>query len=122
MCLKENDAALLTFERYFKVDGRDQTAAREYGKLLEDKGQNELALQYFEKSIDINGKTLPIHATAGIIRILMKQGLFDEAFQRIVEFHELADNAKGFFTNEYEELKGKTKAKPRRRPAQNRSR
>jgi tetratricopeptide (TPR) repeat protein len=121
MRLKETDAAYITFDRYFQVDGRDITAARDFGKILEDKGQNTLSLQYFEKSIDPNSTTLPIHATGGIIRVLMKQGMHDEAYQRILDFHELADNAKGYFIPEFEKLQTLVKGKARR-PAGQRKR
>lgn len=116
MRLKENDAAFISFDRYFQAGGKDLTAARDFGKLLEEKGQNELAIQYFEKSIDPKADTLPIYATAGIVRVLMKKGMKEEAMQRILDFHELADNAKGYFGAEYEQLSKTVKVK-RRKPS-----
>jgi tetratricopeptide (TPR) repeat protein len=98
--LHETQAALTTYAGYFRVGGRDGEAALKYAKLLENHGDTEAAIKYYESSIELRPKILPIQATTGIVRILMRQGRFEDAQKRILAFHESAENAKGYLNTE----------------------
>lgn len=102
--LKEKDAAMKTYASYFQVGGQSGDAALEYAHLLEDSGNTQAALQYFEASIQYRPQILPVHATTAIVRMMMKQGRYDEAYQRILDFHASAGNAKGYLNTELTQL------------------
>jgi tetratricopeptide (TPR) repeat protein len=98
--LNEPQAALITYANYFRVGGRDGESALKYAKLLENQGDTENAVKYYESSVELRPKVLPIQATTGIVRILIKQGRYQDALNRINAFHESAENAKGYLNTE----------------------
>lgn len=101
---QETQAALVTFASYFKNGGKDGDAALLYGQMLEQAGQDAEALKMLEFSIAARGEQLPIAATGGIVRIMMKQGRYDEARERITQFHASAGNAKGYLNTELAQI------------------
>lgn len=101
---QETQASMVTFSTYFRNGGKDGEAAILYGQLLEQAGHDAEALQMFELSIASRGTTLPIAATGGIVRIMMKQGRYEEARDRITAFHESAGNAKGYLNTELTQI------------------
>lgn len=102
--LGNTPAALSAYASYFKVGGKSGIASLEYGKVLETAGQADAAIAQYEESIKAREATLPIQATAGIVRILIKQGKYEQAYQRITDFHASAENAKGFLNTELAQL------------------
>lgn len=102
--LQETPAALVTFSSYFKHGGKDGDAALVYGQLLEQGGQDEEAIKMLEISIIARGEQLPIAATGAIVRIMMKQGRYDEAKERITQFQASAENAKGYLNTELAQI------------------
>lgn len=101
---QETAAAMVTFSTYIKNGGRDGEAALIYGQLLEQAGQDTEALASLELSITARPENLPIAATGAIVRILMKQGRYDEARDRIQAFHASAGNAKGYLNTELSQI------------------
>ena len=102
--LGESQAAVAAYAAYFQAGGKNGIAALEYGKVLETTGQVDQAVQYYETSIQDRPEKLPIQATAGIVRILMKKGDYEKAYQRIIAFHNSSENAKGFLNTELAQL------------------
>jgi hypothetical protein len=111
--LSEPQAAATTLATYFRLGGRDGDAALQYAALLEAQGDDASAMKYYEASIELRPKILPVQATTAIVRLLMKQGKYDQAQERILAFHESAENAKGYLNTELaqaESAMGQTKA------------
>ena len=102
--LGDTAQALSAYASYFKVGGKDGIAALEYAKVLESANQPDQAVQFYQASIDSRPTKLPIQATAGIVRIFIKQGKYEEAYTKIVTFQKGAENAKGFLNTELAQL------------------
>jgi tetratricopeptide (TPR) repeat protein len=98
--LGEMDEAMQTFDIYFRKGGKSGDAAYEYARLLDQRGMENDAIKFYDQSIEARPKVLAIQATAGIIRILTKQGRVTEVRERILAFQGSAENAKGFFVTE----------------------
>jgi hypothetical protein len=95
------DASLPFFDMYFKNAGKNPTTAAKYAKLLEDRGQDALALQFYELSVQsTQAGLLPILGTSGVVRILYKMGQYQQAFDRITTFHAMSTNAIGYLNAE----------------------
>lgn len=107
--MQDTQAALVTFASYFKHGGKDGEAALLYGQLLEQSGQDDEAIKMLDASIAARGEMLPIAATGAIVRILMKQGHYEEARQRITQFHASAENAKGYLNTELAQIQAAVK-------------
>lgn len=123
--LKEYPAAMSTYASYFKAGGKNGEAALEYAHLLEESNQADMAFKYYEASIQMRPQILPINATTAIVRLLMKQGKYEDAYQRILDFHASAGNANGYLNTELAQLEawmasqGKLGKKHAKRVAQN---
>lgn len=119
--MQETQVAMVTMAAYFRNGGKDADAAFLYGQLLEQSGNETEALKMYQASIQARPETLPIAATGAIIRILMKQGQYEDAHQRILEFQASAGNAKGYLNTELNQVeqalvlyKNGTKSKTKR--------
>lgn len=102
--LKQPEGALQAYEAYEKRGGKDAYSLVQYGKLLEAANRDQDATTVYEKSIASSGDALPVQATNGIVRILMKQGRYEEAYVRVITFHESAQNASGYMNTELAQL------------------
>lgn len=102
--MNEDTNALHSFGNYFRLGGTDGDVALDYARLLEQTGRTQDARKYYEYSITARPEVLPIRATAGIVRLLMKEGRYAEARERILAFHASAGNAKGYLNTELEQL------------------
>ncbi|CAN5628514.1 hypothetical protein BH10BDE1_BH10BDE1_10010 [soil metagenome] len=102
--MQETQPAMATFGSYFKNGGKDGEAALLYGQLLEQAGQDADAEKMLELSIAARSTMLPIAATGAIVRIMMKQGRYDEARTRIETFQGSAGNAKGYLNTELAQI------------------
>lgn len=98
--LQETQAAAVTFDSYFKNGGKDGEAAILYGQILEQAGQDNEAIRFYQLSITARPDQLPIAATGALARIFMKQGRYEEAFTLLTEFQGSAGNAKGYLNTE----------------------
>ena len=105
--LSEKALAETTYATYFKVGGKNADSAIEYGQLLEDNSKFDQALSYYEKSITLRPLVLPINATTSVVRLLIKIGKYQEAYDRIVDFHASAGNAEGYLNTELAQLEPK---------------
>lgn len=101
---QETQTAMSTFATYINAGGRSGEAALLYGQLLEQAGQDGEALRMMELSIESRPEQLPIAATGAIVRILMKQGRYEEARARLTRFHGSAGNAKGYLNTELSQI------------------
>lgn len=104
LALKETDKAAATYKRYFGNGGKDGTAMLSYAIILESKNSNKEALKYFNSSIKARPDVVPVRATAGIARILVKQKKFREAKDRIVSFQQSSALAAGYLTAELDRV------------------
>jgi tetratricopeptide (TPR) repeat protein len=102
--LKQPEGALQAYEAYEKKGGKDAFSLVQYGKLLEAARRDDDAMKMFEKSIANSGEALPVQATTGIVQLLMKQGRYEEAYMRVIAFHESAQNASGYMNTELAQL------------------
>lgn len=102
--LTETKAAIATYAHYVQAGGNDAMALLKYGVLLEQDGQEAQAFAIYEKSIAADTEILPVQATTAIVRLMMKEGRYQEAYKRITEFHESAGNAKGYLNTELSQL------------------
>jgi hypothetical protein len=75
-----------------------------YAKVLEAAAQDGEAQRVYEKSIAANPAVLPVQATTGIVRLLIKHGQYAGAYDRILSFHESAENANGYLNTEMSQL------------------
>lgn len=101
---QETQNALTTFAAYINAGGKNGEAALLYGQLLEQAGQDAEALRMMELSIASRPDSLPIAATGAIVRILMKQGRYEDARDRLLRFHDSAGNAKGYLNTELSQI------------------
>jgi hypothetical protein len=101
---QETQTAMSTFATYIDAGGKNGEAALLYGQLLEQAGQDSEALRLMELSIEARPDQLPIAATGAIVRILMKQGRYEEARERLTRFHGSAGNAKGYLNTELSQI------------------
>lgn len=108
--LQQTPQAMVTFASYFKNGGKDGDSALLYGQMLEQGGQDAEALKMLEASIVARGTQLPIAATGAIVRIMMKQGRYDDARERIEQFQASAGNAKGYLNTELAQIEAAIKA------------
>ncbi len=105
-----------TYGRYFAAGGKDIRAHLDLAVLLESKHRLTEAMAVYKKAIDLTpAKSLPVQATAGLVRIEMKMERYSKALKRILDFHALAPNAKGYLNIELEQLR--TLVKTQRRVA-----
>jgi tetratricopeptide (TPR) repeat protein len=103
--LGESKKATVQFSSYFKSGGKDGAAMLAYAKLLESEKNYKEALQFYRSSAISRTEVLPVQATGGIVRILIKKGRYTEAKSEITRFHKSAENAKGYFNTELAQLK-----------------
>lgn len=96
---KKSDAAK-SYERYFAAKGDDGVAMIDLGNLLVDQKRFAEALKLFERSIAKRPDTLPVRATSGIVKTMMKQGRYRDARARLVAFHKSAENAPSYLNVE----------------------
>lgn len=101
---QETQSAMVTYAAYFNANGQNGEAALSYGQLLEQAGQDSEALRMMEQAISLRPDTLPITATGAIVRILMKEGRYAEAQDRLMRFHASAENAKGYLNTELSQI------------------
>lgn len=97
-------AALATYNEYHRVGGKEADALLKFGRLLDEAGQTDQAFKVFEESIAARPEVLPVQATGSIVRMLMKQGRYEEAHRRLVEFRKSAGNAPGYLNTEFSEI------------------
>ena len=76
--------------------------------MLTDKCFEELevpqAQQYYQRSIEQNPGKLSVGATSGLVRILMKNGNYEQAREVLEQFFASAENAKGYMNMEWAQL------------------
>ena len=109
--LGESSNALSTYEVYIQSGGKDGEALLRYAHILEDAGQTDLAMKTYESAITARPDVLPVQATGAIVRMLIKQGKMEEAFNRLTEFRASAGNAKGYLNTEYSAVESALNAK-----------
>jgi tetratricopeptide (TPR) repeat protein len=102
--LGESTNAIATYKAYFTAGGKDLEAFTQYGFLLETSGQSEEAAKVYENGIANSGNSLPVKATTGLVHLLIKEGKYNEALERINTFHASAGNAEGYLNNEKTQL------------------
>lgn len=108
--LEKNDQAAESYSRYFAAGGKDVMAHLEYAALLESKHRVSEAMAIYKKAIDLTpASKLPVQATAGLVRLEIKMERYTKALNRILEFHALSPNAKGYLNTELEQLKALVK-------------
>jgi tetratricopeptide (TPR) repeat protein len=102
--LNQPQLAVSVFEAYVKAGGNESGIAFEYGQILEKTNQREQAISWYDKSMATSGDRLPVRAMTALVRILMQDRRYEEAYERIVAFHGSAGNATSYFTTELSEL------------------
>lgn len=108
--LEKNDQATESYGRYFKAGGKDLMAHLEYAALLESKHRVDEAMVIYRKAVELTpASKLPVQATAGLVRLEIKMERYTKALNRILEFHALAPNAKGYLNTELEQLRALVK-------------
>lgn len=103
---QKNDLAIETYSSYVKNGGREIRAHLEYAVLLESKHRVSEAMEIYMKAIEFTpANKLPVQATAGLVRLEIKMERYTRALNRILEFHELAPNAKGYLNTELDQVR-----------------
>ena len=105
--LGEKQESMQTYASYFKLGGKNAEAAVEYGNLLEGSNQYEAALSQYEEAMKMHPEVLPVNATSATIRLMIKIGRYEEAYKRLLEFHESDEHAKGYLNTELTQLETK---------------
>ena len=96
-------AAAQTYAVYFSSGGRSTDALSGYARALEATGQIDEAIKRYDEAA-ANTNLLPVTATTGVVRLLIAQHRFDEAYSRILRFQASAENAKGYLNSERSNL------------------
>jgi hypothetical protein len=102
--LSKPQQAIAAYQAYEKAGGRDAMALLNYAKILEASAQDAEAQRVYEKSILAKPEALPVQATTGIVRLQIKHGQYVEAYERILAFHDSAENANGYMNTESAQL------------------
>lgn len=103
---QKNDLAIEHYSAYVKNGGRDIQAHLEYAALLESKHRVNEAMDIYKNAIEFTpANKLPVQATAGLVRLEIKMERYTRAMNRILEFHELAPNAKGYLNTELDQVR-----------------
>jgi tetratricopeptide (TPR) repeat protein len=103
---QKNDLAIENYSAYVKNGGRDIQAHLEYAALLESKHRVNEAMDIYKNAIEFTpANKLPVQATAGLVRLEIKMERYTRAMNRILEFHELAPNAKGYLNTELDQVR-----------------
>jgi tetratricopeptide (TPR) repeat protein len=102
--LNNPQKAISFYAAYEKAGGKNAMSLLSYAKALEAAGQDNEATRVYEKSIAANPLALPVQATSGIVHIQLKHGQYVEAYERILSFHESAENANGYLNVESGQL------------------
>lgn len=97
--------AIAFYQAYEKAGGKNAMSLLAFAKLLEGASQDQEAQRVYEKSIAANPSTLPVQATSGIVHLMMKYGQYAQAYERILAFHESAENASGYLNTEADQLR-----------------
>lgn len=119
--LNQPAKALQAYAAYEKSGGREQLPLIAFAKLLEGANQDAEATRVYEKSIQVKPEVLAVQATSGLVRIMIKQGHYTEAYERILAFHGSAENAGGYLNTEAAQLQkqlGETASKAIEKKAQ----
>jgi tetratricopeptide (TPR) repeat protein len=96
--------AIADYQAYEKAGGNESMAILNYAKILEASGQDNEASRLYEKSIAAKPDALPVQATTGLVRLMIKHGQYVEAYERLLAFHESAENANGYMNTETSQL------------------
>lgn len=104
MQLGQNEDSLASYTAYFQAGGDDTEAAYLHGKLLESANRFEEAIDMYELAAEKSEETLPVLSTGAIVRLLIKQGRYEDAYSRIQDFHESSEQAKGYLNTELSQL------------------
>jgi tetratricopeptide (TPR) repeat protein len=104
MRLSNNDEAIAAYSTYLKVGGNSYETTLEYARTLENAGRTDEAFKMYETASLSAGEKLPVQAMTGQVRLLMKQGKYEEALTRIQAFQDSAGNAKGYLNTELAQL------------------
>ena len=96
--------SVAAYQAYEKAGGKDAVALLNFGKILEASAQDNEATRIYEKSIAAKPDALPVQATTGIVRLMIKHGQYTEAYERILAFHDSAENANGYMNTEAAQL------------------
>lgn len=107
--MQDSDSARISLNSYFEMGGKDGEAAFLLAQIFEHDNDMVNAMKFYEFSIANRPETLPIAATGAIVRILTKQGQYDQAYQRIVQFYASSGNAKGYLNAEFAQLEATLK-------------
>lgn len=113
MRLGKNDDAIMAYQAYVKIGGADPEATYLFGKLLETSGKANEAMAMYELAASKSEKTLPVLSTSAIVRLLIKQGQYEEAYDRILTFHESTEQANGYLNTELAQLENYFDSKPK---------
>lgn len=123
--LNQRDIAAASYKSYFANGGKALGAAVEYATILEMKNDLAGALKYYDIAANEPTETLPVRATQGVVRLLLKKGHVTKAYSRITAFHGSAGNAKGYLNKELAEINAKrgnpTAGSPKAAPARQQS-
>lgn len=106
--LGDYPSARKLFSEYFAANGNSPANMVIYGKILEASKASIEALEYYKMALKASEHTdsqiLPVEATSGVVRTLIKTGRHREARATILEFHGSTENAKGYLNNELQQV------------------
>ena len=102
--IHETDSAIRKFKTYYEKGGKNPKVPLQFALALEQKSEFELALKYLNLSIEQNPERLSAMATQEILKILMQQQKYAQAQRLILNFWASAENAKGYFNKEADQL------------------
>lgn len=109
--LKRPEKAAQFYGAYYKNGGSNPDVAFEFAQVLEQTHQVDEALKYYQISINARPQTLPVFATSNMVRLLMTNNRAAEAYEKILIFHESAENANGYLNAEATECENALGAK-----------
>lgn len=98
------ELALDAYRSYFNAGGRESSVATDFARLLETKGEEKEALRYYGKAVTYSRNKFNVQATAGVLRVLYKNGQYADAYKLIQAFHRKGPAARHYFNEERSRL------------------
>lgn len=100
----ESERAEKAFRSYFRAGGDDPEVSYAFAHFLEQHDQAPEALHYYTQAVESSPHRFNTRATAGLLRVLMNQGQYADAYKAVVAFQRKGGVAREYFNEERSRL------------------
>ena len=99
---KRFDEAANTYGEYFQKKGTDVKSAYNYARILENKGQTDFALSYYQYALKARPGTVQVTVMRSYIDLLVKSGQSDKAKAELLKLKPILKRAGSLVQQEYD--------------------